>query len=43
LDLEKFVLTVAQLNWVFDIDSDLAAASLQANYLDTMFPERMVE
>ncbi len=26
-----------------DIDGDLAAASLQANYLNTMLPERMVE
>lgn len=25
--------TVAQLNWVFDIDGEVAAASLQADYL----------
>lgn len=36
-------LTVTQLNWVFDIDGDSAAASLEVNYLDTMFPGRMVE
>lgn len=28
-------LTVAQLDWVFDIDADVAAASLQADYLPT--------
>jgi len=36
-------LTVAQLDWVFDIDPDMAAASLQADYLDTTFPGRINE
>ena len=31
-------LTVAQLNWVFDIDGEVAAASLQEDYLDATFP-----
>lgn len=31
-------LTVAQLNWVFDIDRDVAAASLERAYLDSTFP-----
>ncbi len=31
-------LTVAQLNWVFDIDRDVASASLEAIYLDSTFP-----
>jgi len=34
---------VAQLNWVFDIAPDVAAASLQADYLDTTFPDRINE
>jgi len=36
-------LAVAQLNWVFDIAPDVAAASLQADYLDATFPGRINE
>jgi fermentation-respiration switch protein FrsA (DUF1100 family) len=36
-------LAVAQLNRVFDIDGEVAAASLQADYLSTTFPDRIAE
>jgi pimeloyl-ACP methyl ester carboxylesterase len=36
-------LAVAQLDWVFGIDPDVAAASLQADYLDATFPGRINE
>jgi pimeloyl-ACP methyl ester carboxylesterase len=36
-------LTVAQLNWVFGIDRDAAAASLEQSYLDRTFPGMIKE
>jgi hypothetical protein len=35
-------LTVTQLRWVFDIDTDVAA-SLEQGYLDQTFPDRITE
>lgn len=32
-----------QLDWVFGIAPDVAAASFQADYLDTTFPDRINE
>lgn len=36
-------LTVAQLNWVFDIDGEEAAASLEADHLEATFPGSIAE
>jgi hypothetical protein len=36
-------LTVSQLNWVFDIDGSVAAASLEPAYLEATFPGRIQE